>query len=232
MKTFDEAFSAFEKKMDLSSVEKMLKEAYLKGYAQRLNEEGDLRKNPVLINTENPKFRNWYKFNYGASKIEDRSLGEYSAGHYIDWHSANAIPFCKLPTKDQMMKLLDGSNVQFCFNIGTLDKRTMWNPRVEVRCGNDVLSFYQLVPRLRLKRIWDTNAVLVWLADEVNDSKAMVAVFDFDVPKKERGTGDYQFPVKAVRYIEMDKDAELSAHFISRDLSEADIEQLMEYVEE
>lgn len=232
METFDKGFSRFEKKIDLSSIEKMLKNAYLEGYVQRLKVEDELRKNPVLTNPETPAFRNWYKFNHGASKLEDRSLGEYSSGHTIDWYKAMAIPFCKMPTKEQMMKLLDGSSVHFCFNIGTLNKRAMWNPRVEVRHGNDVVSFYQLVPHLRGKIIWDSNSVLVWLADEVDEKKALAAVFDFKVPKEERKTGDYQFPVTGIRYVEMDKEALLSAHFMSCKLEKSDIENVMNYVEE
>lgn len=231
METFDKGFSRFEKKIDLSSIEKMLKNAYLEGYVQRLKVEDELRKNPVLTNPETPAFRNWYKFNHGASKLEDRSLGMFAAGHTIDWYSAMAIPFCKLPTKEQMMKLLDGSHAKFCFNVG-LQTSTKWNTRVEVRSGNDVVSFSQLVPHLRGKKIWDSNSVLVWLADEVDENKALAAVFDFKVPKEERKIGDYQFPVTGIRYVEMDKEALLSAHFMSCELEKSDIENIMNYVEE
>lgn len=206
---FEEEFSRFMKKVDYVKIDKLLLEAYVKGYTARLKEEETLRKNPVV----RMMGRDWFKYNYGATAAADRDLGQFMYGELLSWDEANKIPFCKLPQKEQFEELLEKGEKVIKFNVG-LEKERTWNNRMVLSLEGEEITFSYGAGLKNGRPIWEPSCGMFWLADEVDEDKALAVVFEYDIPKKERKVDNYTTPVKSVTYHEFDKSIKMHAHFL------------------
>lgn len=206
---FVEEFARYMKKVDLVKIDKMLLDAYVKGYTARLKEEEILRKNPVvrLLGVD------WFKYNHGATAEADRNFGSLMYGQLLNWDEANRIPFCKLPRKEQFEELLEKGEISIKFNVG-LEKKRTWNNRMVLSLEGEEITFSYGAGHKNGRPVWEPSSGMFWLADEVDEDNALAVVFEYDIPKQERKVDNYTVPVKSVSYHKFDKSVSMHAHFL------------------
>lgn len=197
----------FSRKINVEEFERRLKEAYLCGYYDRIVTEKVIKDNPVV----HIGGANWYKFNYGATKQEDRELGAHASGISLSWYEASMIPYCKLPKRENLEMLLECTSTDVRYNIG-LDHKP-WNPRVALLDGDDIISFYEWGCYPRRDFVKGQHIVQCWLSDEIDEETALTMEFVIMCENQEK-VGDYKGKLIKVDYVPVKKNEKLQAHFM------------------
>ena len=193
---------------EISVFESILKDAYLRGYHDRIAAENKLNKNPII----HIGHRDWYRFNYGASQEEDREMGANASGTSLSWYEANMIPYCKLPSKVDFETLLECTSIDIRYNIGS--SHTAWNSRVVLLDNDKLISFYEWGNCYPKSYVKGRHIIQCWLSDEVDKETALTVVFLIKCEKQEK-VGNYKGELIGIEYVPVPKVKTMQAHFMN-----------------
>lgn len=199
----------FERSLNHNYPEEMkvlMRQSFLMGYKDRVSEEEKFFNNKVIHIAGN----DWYRYNYGSERERDCNYGNIAGGWELTYYEATQIPYMRLPTKSDFLKLFKSGNAIGKYNLAT-DGRT-WNARVAV----GEIIFYESRKGNSCPYFTDLNASYysqIWLAEEDCD-KALSVIIGIEVGESKKELGECTRQLKDLLFVMVPKKDKLDAHFI------------------